>query len=60
MGRMYGQASFTLGTENIRNAESTIRDVDIAKEIMEYIKNNILVQSAQTNQHLQGVLQMLG
>jgi len=51
--------------ENITDAESTIRDVDIAKEMMAYTKNNILVQSAQAmlaqaNQLPQGVLQLLG
>jgi len=52
-------------TENIQDAESTIRDVDIAEEMMAYTKNNILVQSAQAmlaqaNQIPQGVLQLLG
>ncbi len=51
--------------ENIQDAESTIRDVDVAKEMMAYTKNNILVQSAQAmlaqaNQRPQGVLQPLG
>jgi len=51
--------------QNITDAESTIRDVDIAKEMMAYTKNNILVQSAQAmlaqaNQLPQGVLQLLG
>lgn len=51
-------------TENIQDAESTVRDVDVAKEMMEYTKNNILVQSAQAmlaqaNQVPQGVLQLL-
>ena len=52
-------------TENIQDAESTIRDTDIAEEMMAYTKNNILVQSAQAmlaqaNQIPQGVLQLLG
>lgn len=51
-------------TENIQDAESTIRDTDIAEEMMAYTKNNILVQSAQAmlaqaNQVPQGVLQLL-
>ncbi len=51
--------------ENIQDAESTIRDTDIAEEMMAYTKNNILVQSAQAmlaqaNQVPQGVLQLLG
>ena len=51
--------------ENIQDAESTIRDTDVAEEMMSYVKNNILVQSAQAmlaqaNQLPQGVLQLLG
>jgi len=51
--------------ENIQDAESTIRDTDVADEMMKYVKNNILVQSAQAmlaqaNQVPQGVLQLLG
>ncbi|MCI8558351.1 MAG: flagellin [Lachnospiraceae bacterium] len=50
--------------ENISAAESRIRDVDMAKEMMAYTKNNILVQAsqamlAQANQVPQGVLQLL-
>ncbi len=50
--------------ENIQDAESTIRDTDVADEMMAYTKNNILVQSAQAmlaqaNQIPQGVLQLL-
>jgi len=50
--------------ENITEAESRIRDTDMAKEMMAYAKNNILVQSstamlAQANQLPQGVLQLL-
>ena len=51
-------------SENMTAAESRIRDVDMAKEMMNYTKNNILVQSsqamlAQANQLPQGVLQLL-
>ena len=51
--------------ENIQDAESSIRDTDIAEEMMAYTKNSILVQSAQAmlaqaNQVPQGVLQLLG
>ena len=51
-------------TENLTDAESRIRDTDMAKEMMQYTKNNILVQSsqamlAQANQLPQGVLQLL-
>jgi len=50
--------------ENLQAAESRIRDVDMAKEIMEYTKDSILMQSsqamlAQANQIPQGVLQLL-
>ncbi|PKM75450.1 MAG: hypothetical protein CVU92_01235 [Firmicutes bacterium HGW-Firmicutes-17] len=55
-----------LGTssENTSSAESRIRDVDMAKEMMEFTKNNILSQAAQSmlaqaNQQPQGVLQLL-
>ena len=55
-----------LGTsaENLTAAESRIRDVDMAKEMMEFTKNNILSQAAQSmlaqsQQMPQGVLQLL-
>ena len=51
-------------SENLQEAESRIRDVDMAKEMMEFTKNNILQQAAQSmlaqaNQAPQGVLQLL-
>jgi flagellin len=50
--------------ENLTAAESRIRDVDMAKEMMEFTKNNILTQAAQAmlaqaNQQPQAVLQLL-
>lgn len=56
--------NLAVSTENISAAESRIRDVDMAKEMMSYTKNNILVQSAQAmlaqaNQVPQSVLQLL-
>ncbi len=50
--------------ENIQDAESTVRDTDVAEEMMSYTKNNILIQSAQAmlaqaNAVPQGVLQLL-
>ncbi|WP_296560060.1 flagellin [uncultured Acetobacterium sp.] len=55
-----------LGTssENLTSSESRIRDVDMAKEMMEFTKNNILSQAAQSmlaqaNQQPQSVLQLL-
>lgn len=56
--------NLSVTSENMTAAESRIRDVDMAKEMMTYTKNNILVQSsqamlAQANQLPQGVLQLL-
>ncbi len=50
--------------ENLQAAESRIRDTDMAKEMMNFTKNNILVQSAtamlaQANQSPQAVLSLL-
>ena len=58
------QNNLSVMTENIQDAESTIRDTDVADEMMSYTKNNILIQSAQAmlaqaNQVPQGVLQLL-
>ena len=52
-------------SENTSAAESRIRDVDMATEMVEYSKNNILAQAgqsmlAQANQANQGVLSLLG
>jgi flagellin len=54
----------TVASENTSAAESRIRDVDMAKEMMSFTKNNILSQAAQAmlaqaNQLPQGVLQLL-
>lgn len=51
-------------SENLSAAESRIRDVDMAKEMMQFTKNNILTQAAQAmlaqaNMQPQGVLQLL-
>lgn len=51
--------------ENTTSAESRIRDTDMAEEMVEYSKNNILAQAgqsmlAQANQSTQGVLSLLG
>ena len=56
--------NLSVTTENMTAAESRIRDVDMAQEMMSYTKNNILVQAsqamlAQANQLPQGVLQLL-
>lgn len=51
-------------SENLTSAESTIRDTDMASEMTNYTKNNILQQAAQSmlaqaNQSTQGVLSLL-
>ncbi len=56
--------NLTTSSENLTAAESRVRDVDMAKEMMEFTKNNILNQAstamlAQANQQPQGVLQLL-
>jgi len=54
-----------IGAENLQAAESRIRDVDMAAEMVEYTKNQILLQAgtamlAQANTKTQSVLQLLG
>ncbi len=58
-------ANLDTTSENTSAAESRIRDVDMAEEMVEYSKNNILSQAgqsmlAQANQSTQGVLSLLG
>ena len=58
-------ANLDTTSENTSSAESRIRDVDMAEEMVEYSKNNILAQAgqsmlAQANQSTQGVLSLLG
>ena len=58
-------ANLDTTSENTSAAESRIRDVDMAEEMVEYSKNNILAQTgqsmlAQANQSTQGVLSLLG
>jgi flagellin len=57
-------ANLGVANENMTAAESRIRDVDMAKEIMEFTKNQILSQAAQSmlaqaNALPQGILQLL-
>ena len=69
LGAMQNRLEHTinnLGTtsENLTASESRIRDVDMAKEMMEFTKNSILQQAAtamlaQANSQPQGVLQLL-
>jgi len=56
--------NLNVSSENLQASESRIRDVDMAKEMMNFTKNNILQQAAQSmlaqaNQAPQGVLQLL-
>jgi len=58
-------SNLDIGAENLQAAESRIRDVDMAKEMTAFTKNNILFQAstamlAQANALPQGVLQLLG
>ena len=53
-----------IGAENLQAAESRIRDTDMAKEMVEFTKNQVLTQAgtamlAQANQSTQGVLSLL-
>ena len=57
-------ANLDTSAENLQTAESRIRDVDMAAEMVEYSKYNILSQAsqsmlAQANQSTQGVLSLL-
>ena len=58
-------ANLDTASENTSASESRIRDTDMAKEMVNYSKNNILAQAgqsmlAQANQGNQGVLSLLG
>lgn len=60
----YTSSNLTTASENVQAAESTIRDANMAKEMTEFTKNNILMQAsqsmlAQANQSTQGVLSLL-
>ena len=60
----YTEANLTAENENVQAAESTMRDADMAKEMTEYTKNNVLSQAAQSmlaqaNQSMSGVLSLL-
>jgi flagellin len=70
LGAMQNRLEHTIANldnaaENLQAAESRIRDVDMAQEMMEFTKNNILQQAAtamlaQANMMPQSVLQLLG
>ena len=60
----YTASNLTTQSENVQNSESTIRDADMAKEMTEYTKNNVLLQAAQSmlaqaNQNSSAVLSLL-
>ena len=60
----YTSSNLTTASENVQNSESTIRDADMAKEMTNYTKNNVLLQAAQSmlaqaNQNSSAVLSLL-
>ena len=60
----YTSQNLTVSAENVQNSESTIRDADLAKEMTEYTKNNVLLQAAQSmlaqaNQNSSAILSLL-
>ena len=60
----YTSNNLTTSSENVQAAESTIRDADMAKEMTNYTKNNVLLQAAQSmlaqaNQNSSAVLSLL-
>jgi flagellin len=60
----YTSANLTTSSENVQASESTIRDADMAKEMTQYTKNNVLLQAAQSmlaqaNQSSSAVLSLL-
>ena len=60
----YTSSNLTTASENVQASESTIRDADMAKEMTEYTKNNVLLQAAQSmlaqaNQSSSSVLSLL-
>ncbi|MCR5030026.1 MAG: flagellin [Selenomonadaceae bacterium] len=60
----YTSTNLTTAAENVTASESTIRDADMAKEMTEYTKNNVLLQAAQSmlaqaNQNSSSVLSLL-
>lgn len=60
----YTSTNLTTASENVQSSESTIRDADMAKEMTNYTKNNVLLQAAQSmlaqaNQNSSAVLSLL-
>ena len=59
----YASEGLAIGAENLQAAESRIRDADMASQMVDFVKNQILVQSAtamlaQANQKSQSVMQL--
>lgn len=60
----YAVSNLTIANDNVRNSESTIRDADMAKAMMNYTRNNVMAQAsqamlAQANQNSSSVLGLL-
>jgi flagellin len=60
----YTVSNLTAASENTQSSESVIRDANMAKEMTEYTKNNVLLQAAQSmlsqaNQSSSNVLSLL-
>jgi flagellin len=60
----YAMQGLSIGAENLQASESRIRDADMAQQMVDYVKNQILVQSAtamlaQANTKPQSVLQLM-
>ena len=60
----YTSTNLTTSSQNVQASESTIRDADMAKEMTNYTKNNVLLQAAQSmlaqaNQSSSSVLSLL-
>jgi len=60
----YTSSNLTTSSENVQASESTIRDADMAKEMTNYTRNNVLLQAAQSmlaqaNQNSSAVLSLL-
>ncbi|MBR6710634.1 MAG: flagellin, partial [Selenomonadaceae bacterium] len=60
----YTAANLTIASENVQASESAIRDADMAREMTEYTKANVLLQAAQSmlaqsNQNISNVLSLL-
>jgi flagellin len=58
------EANLVISSENTQSSESTIRDADMAKEITEFTKDNVLMQAsqsmlAQANQSSSNILSLL-